>query len=182
MIKKAVFLDRDGVINKSYVIDGKPFPPYKLEEVVIIDGVAEAIQNLRDLKFEIIVVTNQPDIARKKTTLKFINSIHKIIEEKIGRIHFYICPHDDFDNCSCRKPKPGLLRTAALELNIDLNTSYLVGDRWRDIQAGQAAGCECFYIDYKYEDVQPKSPFIQVASLLEASNLISERNRQNGHQ
>ncbi len=171
-MKKAIFLDRDGVVNKARVIFGKPHPPRSIEEVVIINGVSKAVIELQAKNFEIVVVTNQPDIARKETSQEKVEEINMHIRDKTGIDKFYICPHDDKDDCGCRKPKAGLILRAATDLNLDLNQSYLVGDRWKDIAAGQLAGCECYYIDESYTEVKPKLPYTKVKSLEEASWII----------
>lgn len=164
----AAFLDRDGVLNASFMKGLTPYPPSTLSEVEILPGVQEAINLLKDNNYLPIVITNQPDIARNKTTLLDIQTINDYIGKKIGISNFYVCPHDDLDQCICRKPKPGLIEVAAKELEIDLPKSFLVGDRWRDIEAGQAMDLPSFFIDYSYRERQPKQPFVRVSSLLEA--------------
>ena len=173
-MKRAVFLDRDGVLNQSIVRDGKPYPPKNISEVVILPGVEEALELLRALNFDFVVVTNQPDVARGTSTTKAISEINEYISNLLNLDNFYTCYHEDLDDCVCRKPKPGLLTKAAIDFNIDLNTSYMVGDRWRDIAAGQAAGCENFFIDYSYEEARPTMPYIAVTSLLGAAQHIQE--------
>jgi D-glycero-D-manno-heptose 1,7-bisphosphate phosphatase len=173
-MKRAVFLDRDGVINKASISNGIPVPPNNLEEVVILAGVKEAIKMLEENNFDIVVVTNQPDVARGRVSKQSVEVINSYLGKKLGIKYFLVCYHDDLDGCDCRKPKPGLLLKAAQNLDIDLNKSFLVGDRWRDINAGQTAGCSCFYIDYKYQEKSPDSPFIKVSSLLEAVHIILE--------
>jgi D-glycero-D-manno-heptose 1,7-bisphosphate phosphatase len=170
--QQAVFLDRDGVINRALKIDGIPHPPNSLGEVEILAGVIEAVQELRRHEYSIVVVTNQPDIANGKTTIEAVNKINEYLKEQTGIQDFYVCPHNDLSNCKCRKPKPGMLLEAASKFGVDLKKSFLVGDRWRDIEAGQNAGCKNFYINYQYNEKSPKPPFIEVSSLLEATRLI----------
>lgn len=172
-MRRAVFLDRDGVLNRSVLINGVPKPPSQIGEVAIIDGVIAAIQILMSHDFMPVVVTNQPDVARGATTRSRVESINTYIGEATNIKHFYTCFHDDSDLCKCRKPQPGLLLRAAQELNLDIYQSFLVGDRWSDISAGQAAGCQTFFIDYSYPEDQPKMPFIRVKSLFEAVSQIS---------
>jgi D-glycero-D-manno-heptose 1,7-bisphosphate phosphatase len=169
VLDRAVFLDRDGVVNKALVVNGKPHSPSSVEEVEIIPGVAQSVFELKNAGFEVIVVTNQPDIARKKITIEIIQEIHDFIKIETGINRFYFCPHDDIDYCQCRKPKVGLITQAASDLKIDLNQSYLVGDRWKDITAGQIAGCKCFFIDEDYSENKPKMPYTEVNSLKEAT-------------
>lgn len=173
-LKRAVFLDRDGVVNKAIIKDNLPQSPKKLSELEIIQGVRLSIELLKMKGFEIVVITNQPDIARGLITINEIESFHKKIESETGITNFYVCPHDEIDTCKCRKPKIGLIQNASIKLGIDLSTSYVVGDRWKDIEAGQTAGCQCFFIDYKYSEKQPMQPFIGVASLMEAAITILE--------
>ena len=172
-MKRAVFFDRDGVINKVRLINGRPHPPSDVKEVEILDGVIESIALLKRKNFTLVVITNQPDVARGETTQLRVDEINSFLGSSIGLQHFYICPHDDHDNCECRKPAPGLILRAASELDIDISKSYFVGDRWRDIAASQAAGCRAFFIDYSYTEQQPQMPFTRVSSLFEAVQLIT---------
>ena len=168
--QKAAFLDRDGVLNKTIIKSGKPFPPRLMEEIELCEGVQEAIDVLHLLKFKIIVITNQPDISRGHTTLDFVNTVHRILAQDLRIDHFYICAHDDNHKCNCRKPLPGLIKQAANELSINIEKSILVGDRWSDIEAGQAVGCRCFFINYNYKEKKPNFPYLEVNSLLEVAN------------
>lgn len=172
-MKKAIFLDRDGVLNKAIVINNRPYSPRDLNEVYILDNVKKSIEKLKANKFEIVVITNQPDIASKKITYTFVDSLHNVLREKLKIKHFYVCPHIDTDHCECRKPKAGMIHKAAKDLGLDLHSSFLVGDRWKDIQAGQAAGLTSFFIDNKYSERMPVQPYFSVSSLFEAVNLIT---------
>jgi D-glycero-D-manno-heptose 1,7-bisphosphate phosphatase len=169
---KAVFLDRDGVINKAPVIDGKPYPPRNLDELELIPGVDQAILQLRDRGYFCIVVTNQPDVARGRTSKETVESINQFLIQHLAIHEIISCYHDDHENCGCRKPKPGSLLKAALKYNINLNKSFMVGDRWRDVEAGQNAGCKTFFIDYQYNEKQPQNPTYKVTSLADAVNII----------
>jgi D-glycero-D-manno-heptose 1,7-bisphosphate phosphatase len=171
-MNKAVFLDRDGVINKAKILHGVPSPPSKLQELIILEGVPEAIKLLRGSGYIVVVVTNQPDVARGKVERDKVESINLEISKRTGVRNFYTCFHDDADNCFCRKPKPGLLIEAARDYGLDLKSSFMIGDRWRDVSAGQAVGCTCFFIDYGYSEKSPTMPFKRVFSLLEAVHLI----------
>jgi D-glycero-D-manno-heptose 1,7-bisphosphate phosphatase len=173
-LNRAVFLDRDGVINKPIVVDGKPHSPSSVAEVKIYEDVDVCVSKLKNTGFEIVVVTNQPDISRGITNFEAVEEMHNLIRKKTKIMNFYICPHDEVDNCPCRKPRIGLLVQAAVALNIDLQSSYIVGDRWRDIQAGQDAGCKCFFINFNYFERLPTPPYIQVESLSEATKFIIE--------
>ena len=171
-MRRAIFLDRDGVINKTIIREGKPYSPGDLSQVEILDGVSEALEKFRRLDFELIVVTNQPNISRGIDKPEFTKDVHKYLQSNLALENFYVCPHDDLDKCECRKPMPGLLKIASKELDVSLHHSYMIGDRWKDIEAGQEAGCGCFFIDYGYAEKQPKRPYVLVRSLLEAAIII----------
>jgi len=173
-MKRAVFLDRDGVINKAFVVDGTPTPARTLDQLEILPRVAEAVDMLRSAGFEIVVVTNQPDVARGHLSKDVVETMHEQLGRELEIEHFYTCFHDDADNCPCRKPKSGLITSASTELGLDPRSSFMVGDRWRDIAAGQAAGCQCFFIDYTYSEKQPEQPYLKVSSLFEATQIILE--------
>ncbi len=167
-MRAAAFLDRDGVLNASVIKEGKPYPPGSISEVEILPGVLEAINLLIQNHYLPVVITNQPDVSRGMSDLQQIQLINNYIGRMIGVSDFYVCPHDDVDQCACRKPKPGLIEVSTKELGIDLSESFLVGDRWRDIEAGHAMGLHSFFIDYSYDEIRPSRPYTQVSSLLEA--------------
>ena len=175
---KAVFLDRDGVINQAIVKEGKPYPPEKANQSNVLPGVREALIKLRKMGFLNLVVTNQPDVARGKTRKETVESIHAKLASELALDGFYTCWHDDKDNCNCRKPKAGLLEQAAQEHNLDLLGSYMVGDRWRDMDAGKAAGCRTVFLDYGYSEKRPDHPDFLCRSLLEAATWIENREAQ----
>lgn len=172
MKNRAVFLDRDGTLNKVVIRDGIPFPPAEVSEFELLAGVKDALRIFKSQGYIPIVVTNQPDFARGTASLVQIESLNNMIRRSLNIEHIYTCLHDDQEDCHCRKPKPGLLLQAANELNIELTASIMVGDRWRDVQAGQAAGCSCYYIDCNYSESKPLQPFERVQSLFEAAKLV----------
>jgi D-glycero-D-manno-heptose 1,7-bisphosphate phosphatase len=170
-LNRAAFLDRDGVINESLMKNGIPSSPSSIIELRIISGVEEAIRNLKQHGYIPVVITNQPDVSRGNLSRDSLDEIHSFLAKKLGIDHFFICPHDDMDNCECRKPKPGMIQDAASKLKIDLAKSFLVGDRWKDIQAGHLAGVKTYFIDYFYPESRPKYPHTRVLSLFEAVEL-----------
>jgi D-glycero-D-manno-heptose 1,7-bisphosphate phosphatase len=175
-LKKAVFLDRDGVINRSVVKDGKPYPPSSIDEVEILPGVPEALEKLRKAGFLLICVTNQPDVARGTQNREAVEAIHKFLLKSLWLDEISVCYHDDSDRCRCRKPLPGMLLDAARRFSVDLKESFMVGDRWRDIEAGQNAGCKTVLIEYKYEERDPTNPpDVKLASLSEAADWILQQ-------
>lgn len=172
-MRKAFFLDRDGVINKSQLISGNPTPPRTLKEIEILEGVVDAIELLKIHHFVPVVVSNQPDVARGRTTIEQVEWLNTFIGMRTNIHYFYTCFHDDKDQCSCRKPLTGLIDRAVIELNLNIAESFLVGDRWKDIEAGQRLGCSCFFVDYSYPERRPNPPFTPVSSLLEAVEIVT---------
>jgi D-glycero-D-manno-heptose 1,7-bisphosphate phosphatase len=168
----AVFLDRDGVINNAVIRDGKPYPPTGLAEVSINPGVEDGLNSLRKLGYLLIVVTNQPDFSRGRITRESVEAIHTFLLEKLPLNKIMVCYHDNHDQCDCRKPKPGHLLEAATQFNIDLTKSYMVGDRWSDVEAGKCAGCKTIFIDNGYIEQQPDSPDFSVRTFSEAIEII----------
>jgi D-glycero-D-manno-heptose 1,7-bisphosphate phosphatase len=172
MVKRAVFLDRDGVINANVERDGRPVAPTTLEEFRLLPGVENAVQRLKDAGFLIIVVTNQPDVATGRTPRAAVEAMHDIIRRRLGPDDIRTCFHTDADGCACRKPKPGMIIEAAAERGIDLQQSFVIGDRWRDVAAGRAAGCLTIFVDYGYEQDGPNEPDKIVRSLAEGTDFI----------
>ena len=170
--RRAVFLDRDGVLNRALVRNGKPYPPATIDELEVPDGTADALQALKSAGFLLLVVTNQPDVARGTQSMEAIERIHSALGAALPVDEFLVCPHDDSDGCHCRKPKPGLLLDGARKHGVALEASYMVGDRWRDVEAGQGAGCRTVFIDYDYAERKPAAPDASVRSLPEAAAWI----------
>jgi D-glycero-D-manno-heptose 1,7-bisphosphate phosphatase len=175
-----VFLDRDGVINRAIVENGRPFPPKSLAEVEVLPGARDALQRLRDAGYVLIVVTNQPDVARGAQDRSTVEQINDHLAGQLAIDEIVVCYHDDSEGCDCRKPRPGSLLQAAERHGVDLVRSYMVGDRWRDVEAGQRAGCVPVFIDYEYAERQPAPPFLRVHSLAEAAELIVTESRLEG--
>ena len=152
MNNKALFLDRDGVLN--YVIfrgsSPKPIAPWSFEEFNIIPGLEHTLNKIRNKKYYLFVVTNQPDISKGILSINSLNKMHKLLYSKFPITEIKYCPHEDKDNCNCRKPKPGMIFELSEKYNIDLKKSYLVGDNFKDIQAGKAAGLTTILIKKFY--------------------------------
>ncbi len=174
---RAVFLDRDGVINRATVRDGKPYPPSRPEELELLPGVPEALAALKQAGYLLLVVTNQPDVARGLQPRSAVEAIHRDLLSRLPLDEILCCFHDDADGCACRKPRPGLLQDAARARGIDLGRSFMVGDRWRDTAAGEAAGCKTLYIDHGYQERRPSRFDARVASLTEAAAWILAKGR-----
>jgi len=171
-MRQAVFLDRDGVINRALVRNGLPYPPSNLSELEILPGVHEALHLLHEAGFFLVAVTNQPDVARGVVTRETVEQINQYLKNNLPIDDFRTCFHDSGDACPCRKPLPGSLIESAKLHSIDLTKSFMVGDRWRDIEAGHAAGCTTFFIDYHYNEKQPQTAHFRVGHLLEAAHVI----------
>ena len=168
-MNRAVFLDRDGVINHNEVRDGRPVGPRSLAQFIILPGVREAIEAFHAAGYLVIVATNQPDVPRELT-----EAMHAQLRNDLKVDDIKICPHADSDNCACRKPKPGLLLEAAREREISLAQSWMIGDRWRDVEAGKAAGCRTVFVDHGYaNERRPRAPDVIVHSLIEAVPFVT---------
>ena len=174
----AVFLDRDGVLNRAVVRDGKPYPPATLADFELLPGVADAVRTLAQAGYRIIVATNQPDVATGAQRREIVEAMHHALRRALPIDDVRVCWHADSDDCDCRKPKPGLLTAAARDWDIDLARSVMVGDRWRDVDAGRAAGCRTIFVDHGYAERRPERPDAVVGSLPEAVSLILAEPRQ----
>ena len=180
--RRAVFLDRDGVINRAFVRDGKPFPPPTPQELEILPGVAEALRELKANGFKLLLVTNQPDVGRGKLSVQTLDAMHEDLRAHLPLDDILVCCHTDQDKCDCRKPMPGMIIEAARKHNIDLAASFMVGDRWRDIDAGYNAGCKTILIDYGYSERPPDhEPDLRVGSLREAADWIIRATPKGAH-
>jgi D-glycero-D-manno-heptose 1,7-bisphosphate phosphatase len=171
---RIVFLDRDGVINRAIERDGKPYPPRTLADFEILPGVCEACVKLKAAGYLLVVATNQPDVGRGTIEQSAVEKIHAwmVTQLPLDRVEACYHPGQGQSNCECRKPRPGMLLHAARELHADLAQCWMVGDRWRDVDAGHNAGCRTIFIDRGYiEELKQKPNFI-VKNLLEAAEII----------
>jgi len=167
-LPRAVFLDRDGVLTEVTVRDGHPYPPQSLTDLTIYPDVRDSLIRLKEAGFALVVVTNQPDVARGTQTRDVVDAMHAHLLATLPLDECRVCYHDDADGCACRKPRPGLLTAAP---HHDLPRSVIVGDRWRDVDAGRNAGCRTVFIDRGY--AEPSSaPDVRVGSLTEAVDWI----------
>ena len=170
---RAVFLDRDGVLNASIVRDGKPYPPWTVEDFQLLPGVAEACTSLHQAGFALVVATNQPDVGRGQLARETVEAMHGILRAQVPIDRVEVCYDAGGAQASeFRKPRPGMLLRAAKEMQIDLAASFMVGDRWRDIDCGYAAGCKTIFIDLGYDESLQRQPDFVAADLPSAAKLI----------
>lgn len=167
--RRAVFLDRDGVLNDVVLRNGAPESPRTLEQLVLAHDIT-AVQRLKDAELLLFLITNQPDLARGNVTQLFLDTILERIRAHVPLDDVRVCPHDDADECACRKPKPGMLLDLAREWHIDLDRSWVIGDMWRDVGAARAAGCRSILIrrDYNVD----ADPDVAVSTLSEAVEAV----------
>ena len=168
----AIFFDRDGVLNEAVVRDGKPYPPANLAELIIPEDAQVSLTALKVLGFRLIAVTNQPDVARGATTQNQVAAINAELMQVLPLDDIRVCYHDDADQCACRKPLPGLLTAAAAAYAIDLSQSFMIGDRWKDVAAGQAAGCKTVWLDKSYAERAPTTADYVTTNLKDAVSWI----------
>jgi D-glycero-D-manno-heptose 1,7-bisphosphate phosphatase len=172
-IPPAVFLDRDGVLNRAVIRDGKPYPPASLDALEIPGEVDQALARLKAAGYRLVVVTNQPDVARGSVDRGVVESINAALAARLPLDEIRVCYHDDRDGCACRKPLPGLLLQQPAH---DLRRSVMIGDRWRDIEAGRRANVGAtVLIERGYEEQCHVRPDAEVTSLSEAVDWILTR-------
>lgn len=172
--RRAVFLDRDGVLVECGTRDGRPVPAPSLEEFRLLPGVAKACISLAGAGLVLVVVTNQPDVSRGTLDPKELDRMHLFLGELLPLDAIYVCLHDDADGCPCRKPRPGMILQAAADLELDLNRSVCVGDRWRDIDAARRAGVPSVHIAGSSRELLRAPADVTCRSLWDARAAIAE--------
>ena len=174
--RRAAFLDRDGVINRVVVRNGKPHPPSSPKDFELYQDVIDECARLKAANFLLVVITNQPDVGRGVQSREMVEAMHLKLQSALPSVdRIEICYHGGErygQPCDCRKPRPGLILRAATELNIDLKESYVIGDRWRDIDCARAAGCRAIFIDRGYKENLRQTPDATVANFKEAVNAV----------
>jgi len=169
--RRAVFLDRDGVLNRSEIKNGRPYAPRTLSDFHIERDAAFGVRQLRNLGFLTIVVTNQKDVGAGLLDMTVLNAMHEVLQQHMTLDAIKVCTC--IDECPCYKPNPGMLQEAAHEFEINLSDSYMIGDRWRDIDAGKRAGCTTIFIDYEYKETLRDRPDYIVTNFLDAVDIIA---------
>jgi D-glycero-D-manno-heptose 1,7-bisphosphate phosphatase len=163
---RAAFLDRDGVLNRAIVRDGRPYAPRSLEDFVILPEAASAVRRLKDAGFLVIVATNQKDVGEGLLAPQTLDAMHVRLRDAMPLDDIRVCTC--VDECPCYKPNPGMLLDAARDWNIDLSASVMIGDRWRDIGAGHNAGCRTIFIDRGYAEALRHTPDLVATDLADA--------------
>ena len=171
-LNRAVFLDRDGVINQAQVRGGRPYSPMNMTEFFWVEPIKDVTRELKNLGYLLFCVTNQPDVRRGLQRREVVESFHRAILTEIPIEKIFTCYHDDSDNCSCRKPRPGLIVEAQREYGLNLTESWLIGDRWKDIDAGAKAGCNTVFLEYGYDEKLRTRPDHTISNLAELVPLI----------
>jgi D-glycero-D-manno-heptose 1,7-bisphosphate phosphatase len=171
-IRQVVFLDRDGVLNRAFPEEGTTRPPLNIDELELLPEVPEAMGRLRAAGFALVVVTNQPDVARGRQSRGVVEAINQKLSQQLPLLDAFTCYHDSPDGCECRKPKPGLLFAAASKWNLDLQRGFMIGDRWSDVVAAQSAGCRGVLIDTPFSQAHRCSPDYRTKKIAEAVDWI----------
>ena len=169
-MRRAVFLDRDGVLVSARPVGNAAHGPLTLDQFHIMPGIEEPLERLREAGYLLVLVTNQPGIARGELTWDVLQEMHRRLQAVVALDAVYVCPHTDADACACRKPKAGMLLQAARELSIDLGQSIFIGDTERDFRAGESAGVTTILLDYEYN--RGLTEATRVRDLTEAADLI----------
>lgn len=173
MSRRAVFLDRDGVLTEAIVRDNRAYAPVTLSEFRLVVDAAEQVARLRAAGLVCIVFTNQPEVARGTLAKNVLEDMHRRLRTEVSVDDVFVCEHDSTEGCDCHKPRTGMIYEAAARWGISVAASFVVGDRWRDIEAGRAAGCYTVLIQRSYS--QCSSADVSVSGLKEAVDVILEQ-------
>jgi D-glycero-D-manno-heptose 1,7-bisphosphate phosphatase len=169
-------MDRDGTLNAQLIREGTPFPPQTVDEFQLFPGVPAACAALRAAGYALVVATNQPDVGRGTQSLAMVEAMHAKLRgliPEIERVEVCYSPgRGEVPEDPRRKPAPGMLLDAARELGLDLARSWMIGDRWRDIDCGRNAGVRTVFIDFGYEEPLRARPDFTVKSFAEAAGII----------
>ena len=180
MLRPAVFLDRDGTLNRQVILDGKPYPPQTVDDFNLFPDAADACARLAAAGYVLVVATNQPDVGRGTQLQSTVEAMHAKLQQlipTIARVEVCYAPGSTARSPEAksdprRKPEPGMLLDAARDLALDLKRSWMVGDRWRDINCGKRAGVRTVFIDFGYAEELRAAPDFTVASIGEAADVI----------
>lgn len=179
-VNQAVFLDRDGVLTRASVRDGKPYAPRSLADLDILPDARAATTALKSAGFRLVVITNQPDVGNGLLDMAVVEAMHCHLRDELPINLIKACYHRQSDGCYCRKPRPGMLIEAAEELEVDLARSFVVGDRWSDVEAGRSQGCRTVFVDRGYSEPRPAKPSAVVSSVADAAAWVLQAERIGG--
>ena len=140
-MKRAVFIERDGILNEVRVGPKHPITPLTLEEFKVNTAAVAPLQALKAAGFVLIVTTNQPGLSRGYQARRELDRMHDVLRRTFAVDDLLVCPHDETDHCPCRKPRPGLLIEAAFKWHLNLDHSFVISDKWQDSEAARTAGC-----------------------------------------
>jgi D-glycero-D-manno-heptose 1,7-bisphosphate phosphatase len=171
--RPAVFFDRDGVLAREIVRDGEAYAPTSIDDFRLVHEAADAVRRIKAAGALAIVFTNQPEVARGLLAPQTLEAMHRLLREQVAVDDVITCPHDDAARCACRKPQPGMLRAAAERWGVDLTASFVIGDRWRDIEAGRAVGAYTVLLERPYSACTTADAVAQ--SLTDAVAIVLER-------
>ena len=171
-LRQAVFFDRDGILVEAPVVDGHPKSARTVEDLILIPAAVHLCAELAGAGVLLFMITNQPNISRMKVDPRSVDQQNQIVAKACQLTAVRVCPHDDSSGCHCRKPRPGMITDLAKEYSIDLIRSVVVGDRWRDIEAGTQAGSQTVFVDYGYDERQPTDQTASVRSVEEAATIV----------
>ena len=171
MLRRAVFLDRDGVLNALVIREGTAVSPRAMEDFAIVPEARASVARLKDAGYRVFVITNQPDIARGRMSSAVLDEMLRALRAEVPLDDIAVCTHDDADDCDCRKPRAGMLHALAERWQVDLGRSVVVGDSWRDMHAGRAANCKTVMLGEATDEAADYS----AVSLGDAVDLILTR-------
>lgn len=171
---EAIFLDRDGIINVPIIMGKKPLSLSSVEQFCFTEHIFEIMEHLSHVCDNIFIVTNQPEVSRGTISKEEVQKIEKVIMEKFPFVKkFYTCYHSDEDSCNCRKPKIGFLLDSCTTYGVKLENSWVIGDRWRDVELGKNAACKTIFVDYGYNETLRSNPDYKIQNLLDIKHIIN---------
>ena len=176
-MNKAIFFDRDGVLNEAIIKENRPYAPLKISDVKIVNGIKELIFELKNLNYLILAVTNQPDYSRGLVKKENIEEINSYIISELNLDDLFCCFHDNNDDCECRKPKPGAINYLKNKYNINLKESFFIGDRAKDIEAAKAVSCPSIFVDYRYNEDKPVGQIASTRNIGDILKIILDFNK-----
>ena len=174
-MNRAIFLDRDGIINKPIIENGKPYPPQRMKDFKFLHEIHKLLKQLKILKFKLLIITNQPDVARGVQSKDQVDEFHGLIMNELPIDRIYTCFHDNDDLCNCRKPKPEMIFQGKKDFDLDLNDCWMIGDRSIDIEAGIAAGCRTIFLDNDYLEKKPEKADYKITHLNQIFEIIKTK-------